>query len=198
MTIIKGKNIRLEKLSSDHIDALCDCLLGEPDGWFAQMYGINSPETLRSALQNRLKLNNEDTSRSFVTIELKSGKVAGLSHFMKIDNRNRQLEIGGTQVGRHFRRSAVNTETKLLMLTEAFEKMNFVRVYFKVDTENLISQKAMERIGTHREGCYRNEWILPDGRVRDCFIYSVIDSEWPLMKNRLIALLDRGPIAKQF
>jgi len=185
MSVINGKNIRLEKLSSDHIEGLCECLLGEPDGWFARMYNINSPEVIRTSIENRLKSNDDGTSRSFVSIDLRSGKIAGISHLMKIDNTSRQLEIGGTQVGRHFRRTYVNTETKLLLLTEAFEKMNRVRVYFKVDTENLISQKAMQRLGVHLEGRFRNEWILPDGRVRSCFVYSIIDSEWSEFKTKL-------------
>ncbi len=97
---IAGKIVRLETLSHEHIVGLCECLMGEPDGWFARMYGINSAEILTNALENRLKMNESQASRTFVTVDLKTSKAAGISHFMKVDRSNRQLEIGGTQVVR--------------------------------------------------------------------------------------------------
>lgn len=65
MSVLHGQNIRLEELSLDHIERLCESG-NEPDGWFARMYGINSSAALRAALKNRLKSKSE-TSRSFVT-----------------------------------------------------------------------------------------------------------------------------------
>ena len=109
---IEGKTVRLEPLTAGHIEELCECLLGEPDGWFSRMYGINSPEVLRSAIENRLKSVGDRKCMSFVSRDKISGRVAGISHFMRIDERNRQLEIGGTQIGRLFRRTHVNTENK--------------------------------------------------------------------------------------
>lgn len=52
---------------------------------------------------------------------------------------------------------------------------------------------AMERLGFHLEGRFRNEWILPDGRVRSCFVYSVIDSEWPKFKTKLSMMAHQQP-----
>ena len=189
--VIDGKNVRLEPLSSDHIADLCECLLGEPDGWFCRMYGISSPEVLRRAIENRLSANSERKSVSFVSRDKISGKVAGLSHFMRIDERNRQLEIGGTQIGRHFRKTHVNTENKFLMLEDAFERLKAVRVFFKVDSENTKSQQGVLRIGAKFEGELRNDEILPDGRVRNYRIYSIVDSEWSDVKIQLQELMDR-------
>lgn len=195
---LDGTNVRLEPLSAAHIDELCECLLGEPDGWFARMYGVNSHEVLRQAITHRLRLIDERKSMSFVSRDKASGFVAGLSHFMRIDEKNRQLEIGGTQVGRRFRRSHVNTENKYLMLKDAFERLHTVRVFFKVDAENLISQKGVLRIGATFEGEFRNDEILPDGSVRNYRIYSIIDSEWPRTKARLESLLRSYPPVTNF
>lgn len=190
--IIQGQNIRLEPLSNEHFTGLCDCLLGESNGWYSLQYGLNSAQGLRLAIDNRLRTAKERTALSFVIVDLKTSKIAGLSHLMRIDVMNRQLEIGGTQVGRHFRQSHVNTEVKLLMLSEAFETLKVIRVYLKVDVENLISQRAVLRVGAKLEGTFRNDWILPDGRKRDCHVYSIIDSEWPLVKGQLVKLLSRA------
>jgi len=195
--IVEGNRIRLEPLSNNHIPELCECLLGEPDGWFSRMYGINSSEVLSGALENRLKANSDRKSVSFVSRDKASGKVAGISHFMRIDEPNRQLEIGGTQVGRYFRKTHVNTENKFLMLREVFERLCAVRVFFKIDPENIMSQQGILRIGAKLEGELRNDAILPDGRVRNYLIYSIVDSEWSGVKAQLQRLMDRtAPIQR--
>jgi RimJ/RimL family protein N-acetyltransferase len=154
------------------------------------MYGINSSEVLNKALTNRLKSQPNKTSMSFVLRDNISNRVAGISHIMKIDENNRQLEIGGTQIGQNFRKTHVNTEAKLLMLKLAFEEFGFVRVYFKIDTENEISQKSIVRLGAIFEGELRNDAILPDGRLRTYRIYSILNSEWPEVKDRLLGFLN--------
>ena len=88
-------------------------------------------------------------------------------------------------VKKEFRRSHINTETKYLMLKEAFETLKVIRISFRVDTENLTSEKAVLRIGAIYEGTLRNGGILPDGRKRDYKIYGIIDSEWPSIKMAL-------------
>ena len=72
------------------------------------------------------------------------------------------------------------------MLREAFENLKVIRVTFRVDTENLISEKAVLRVGAKFEGTIRNGGLLPDGRKRDYKIYGIIDSEWPNIENMLI------------
>jgi RimJ/RimL family protein N-acetyltransferase len=188
--IIEGTNVRLEPLAQDHINDLCECLLGETDGWFATRYGLNSPEVLSAAIENRIKANDDCKSMSFVSRDKISGMVAGLSHFMRIDEQNRQLEIGGTQIGRRFRRTHVNTENKLLMLRDAFERLGTVRVYFKVDPENYVSQNGVLRVGAKFEGELRKDAVLPNGTARNYLIYSIIDSEWGEVKALLERLLN--------
>ncbi|MFZ5911980.1 MAG: GNAT family N-acetyltransferase, partial [Chloroflexota bacterium] len=92
---------------------------------------------------------------------------------------HRGLEIGGTWYGRAFRRTAVNTESKYLLLRHAFETLGCIRVQFKADLRNVRSQQAIERIGAVKEGVLRNHIILPDGRLRDSVFYSILDTEWP-------------------
>jgi RimJ/RimL family protein N-acetyltransferase len=185
---ICGRKVQLEPLSENLYGELCDCLLNEPDGWFSRMFGFNKPESVSVMIKSWSEANQARRALSFVTRDLVTSKVAGLSHFMRIDERNRQLEIGGTQVGKLFRRSHVNTETKLLMLSEAFEVLGAIRVYFKVDSENEVSKRSTLRIGAKFEGSLRNDCILPDGSRRDYHIYSILDSEWPDIKAHLYKL----------
>lgn len=77
------------------------------------------------------------------------------------------------------------------MLQEAFEELKAVRVYFKVDRENLISQNAILRIGVKHEGTLRNDCILPSGQLRDYQVYSILDSEWPAIKSKLKNVIEQ-------
>ena len=81
-------------------------------------------------------------------------------------------------------RSAVNTECKLLLLTHAFEDLGALRVQFKTDGRNIRSQQALERIGAVKEGVLRKQRVNHDGYVRDAVYYSIVDDEWPGVKER--------------
>jgi RimJ/RimL family protein N-acetyltransferase len=85
----------------------------------------------------------------------------------------------------------VNTEAKLLQLGYAFEELGATRVALKTDARNERSQRAIERIGGVREGVLRRHLRLPDGFIRDTVYYSILTDEWPVVKARLEARLDR-------
>ena len=87
--------------------------------------------------------------------------------------------------------TAVNTETKLMLLKHAFEDQGALRVQFKTDGRNVRSQQAIERLGAVKEGVLRKQRINHDGYVRDAVYYSILDNEWPAVKERLTARLKR-------
>ena len=60
---------------------------------------------------------------------------------------------------------------------------------FKTDSRNIRSLQAIERIGAKFEGILRNHLITPTGYIRDSVYYSVLDSEWPEVKDNLEFLL---------
>ena len=78
---------------------------------------------------------------------------------------------------------------KLLLLTHCFETLGCDRVQLKTDARNLVSQRAIERLGATREGVLRRHQKLPDGFVRDTVFYSILPDEWPAIKTRLSARL---------
>ena len=125
-------------------------------------------------------------------IQLESGRVAGATRFMDIRPEHRGLEIGGTWYGLEFQRTAVNTESKYLLLRHAFEVLGTIRVQLKADFRNERSWRAIERLGAKRDGILRNHYILAGGVKRDSVYYSIIDSEWPDVKARLEGMLEMG------
>ncbi len=94
-------------------------------------------------------------------------------------------------MGHDYRRTAVNTECKFLLLQHAFESLACIRVQLKTDARNLPSQRAIERIGAVREGVLRQHVIMPDGFLRDTVYYSILDREWPQVKADLLRKLKR-------
>jgi RimJ/RimL family protein N-acetyltransferase len=96
------------------------------------------------------------------------------------------MEIGHTWIAKSFRRTAVNTEMKFLMLQYAFEKLKCIAIEIRTDVLNAISRKAIERLGAKEDGILRNHKIMGNGRIRDTICYSIIQSEWPLVKERLL------------
>lgn len=95
--------------------------------------------------------------------------------------------------GRSFQGTSVNPECKYLMLRHAFEDWGAMRVQLKTDRRNLQSQRAIEKLGAVREGVLRKHMLLPDGYERDTVMYSIIDDEWPAIRDRLIERLGYTP-----
>jgi RimJ/RimL family protein N-acetyltransferase len=94
-------------------------------------------------------------------------------------------EIGYTWLGRDAIRTLVNTESKLLMLTYAFETWKVLRVCFHTDVRNQRSRRALERIGGQFEGILRAHRMAADFIPRDSARYSILAAEWPSVKERL-------------
>jgi len=178
-------------MTEAHIPALTEIGAGQPF-WHFMLYGnIETEQDMARWVRDILGRAASGTDMPFVAVHLPSGMVAGATRYMNIMPRDRGLEIGGTWYGPEFQRTVVNTECKYLLLTHAFEDLHAIRVQLKTDLNNERSQRAIERIGAVREGILRNHMILPDGRVRDSVFYSVLENEWPTVKERLERLMER-------
>ncbi len=188
---LEGNSVRLEPLNEAHIPDLaavgCDDRI-----WKLMRYGlIRTEQDMRAWVSQLLDGQAAGTDLPFAVIQLASGRVAGATRYMEIHPEHRGLEIGGTWYGLEFQRTAINTECKYLLLQYAFEMLGAIRVQFKADVRNNQSMRAIERIGAKREGILRNHMILPDGVWRDSIYYSILEHEWPMVKERLEGLLKR-------
>jgi len=189
--VLEGKYVRLEPMTEDHISGLAEIGVGQAF-WDFMVYGrMEDKSDMRGWVREILARAQTGTDLPFVVVHLESGRVAGASRYLNIMPMDKGLEVGGTWYGLDFQRTMVNTECKYLLLTHAFERLGCIRVQIKTDSLNLRSQKAIERLGAIREGILRNHMILPNGRIRHSVFYSILDTEWPEIKHRLEAMLDR-------
>lgn len=149
-----------------------------------QIQTIKEFETWMMAGYQQMQLS--DNTVVYVVADRETDEVYGSTRIYMIDYLNKSCEIGSTYYGKDFRRTHVNTTVKLMILTYVFEKLGMIRVQFKTDEENIISQKAIERIGAKKEGTLRNERIRSTGKPRNAVVYSIINEEWPNIKEELV------------
>ena len=73
-------------------------------------------------------------------------------------------------------------------MTAAFEA-GARRVVYRVDAINSRSRAAVLKLGATQEGILRRDRICWTGRVRDTVVFSILDDEWPVVRDRLDARL---------
>lgn len=182
--------MRLEPLDLRHLDDLA--LVGlDPAIWIWTLARPTDRGGLRAWLEAALANAVAGTELPCATIDLASGRAIGSTRFLNIVPEHRRLEIGWTWVGRAFQRTGANREAKLLQLAHAFEDLGANRVEFKTDARNEPSRTALLGIGATFEGIFRNHIIMPSGPLRHSAYYSIVVEEWPAVRARLKALLDR-------
>lgn len=188
---LAGKHVRLEPLSETHVAGLAEIGIGQ-NFWNFMVYGeMNTEADMRNWVHDLLKRAEKGTDLPFAVIHQASERVAGATRYLNIMPHDYGLEVGGTWYGLEFQRTAVNTESKYLLFSHAFENLQAIRVQMKADSRNERSQAAMERIGAKREGVLRNHMILPDGHIRHSVYYSIIDSEWETVKTNLEEMISK-------
>lgn len=192
---LEGRTVRLEPLGPTHHAALCAIGL-DPELWELIPYRVTTPDEMVAYIQTALDAQKAGTALPFATVHVTSGQVIGSTRFMNIDVPNRRVEIGATWIAAPWRRTAVNTEGKYLMLRHAFETLGCVRVELKTDVLNQRSRNAILRIGAKEEGILRQHVVTWSGRLRDSVYFSILDSEWPRVKQDLEQKLSRARHAR--
>jgi len=185
---LAGNHVRLEPLSFAHQDALLEAA---SDGqlWTLPYTIVPSKETVFEYIGNALKGQEQGHEQPFIIIDRQRNVIVGSTRYTEIVAAHRKLEIGYTWLARSAQRTAINTEAKYLLLRHAFEDLGCVRVELVTDILNERSRAAILRIGATQEGILRNHMILPNGRCRDSVCFSIIEAEWPVVKERLLARL---------
>ncbi len=173
-----------------HHAGLCEVAF-EPEMWRWMLGDVATAEDVAKMIEAALAEQAMGTGLPFATVDVATGRAIGSTRYLNISAPNRRLEIGSTWIGAEFRRSAANTEAKLLMLRHAFETLGAIRVEFKTDELNTRSRTAILRIGAQFEGIFRKHMIMPNGRVRNSAYYSITDEEWPAVKAGLDEKLAR-------
>jgi RimJ/RimL family protein N-acetyltransferase len=187
--VLSGEQVRLEPMSQEHAQGLYNRGRNAVDWQYLPRPCFVDLSDTRQWVEEALASPDQ---LPFVIVEQGKNKVVGSTRYLTIRPAHRSLEIGWTWLGQEWQRTGFNTEVKLLLLSHALERLGCLRVEFKTDARNLRSQRALERIGATREGVLRKHMIVQGDVPRDSVYFSVIDSDWPQVKERLMLLRERS------
>jgi len=200
---LQGKHVRLEPLEHRHAEGLAAASAADPSLYQWSPVPQGKVEASRY-VDTALAWKEAGKALTFATIRADDGVIIGSTRYFDLERwawpqghalYGRDIpdacEIGYTWLARSAIRTSANTEAKLLMLTHAFENWRMLRVCFHADARNQRSRAALERIGGKFEGILRSHRMAADYIARDSARYSIIASEWPAAKERLLQLQDR-------
>jgi RimJ/RimL family protein N-acetyltransferase len=181
---LAGTYTRLEPLTDDYREPIRAIALDAPDtfrwmytpigDWFDDWWAMTT---------------TTPGTGPYATIDARTGEPVGSTSFMAYRPADRGVEIGGTWLHPKAWRTGINVEAKLLMLTHAFDTLGCMRVELKTHAANERSRAAIEALGAQFEGIHRKHMLRPGVGVRDTAWYSIIDDEWPAVRERLTARL---------
>lgn len=192
---LAGDHVVLEPLERSHEAALAKAA-ADGELWRLWYTSVPVPELAGEYIGAALEMRESDGAMPFAVREKASGDVVGCTRCFNVEPRHRRLEIGYTWYAKRVQRTAVNTESKLLLLTHAFEQLRCIAVEFRTSWFNQASRRAIERLGAKQDGVLRNHMIMPDGTYRDTVVYSIIEGEWPAVRRHLRFHLERSRPAR--
>jgi RimJ/RimL family protein N-acetyltransferase len=205
---LRGEAVTLEPLAPEHEPELLNICQDEQIWRYLTSYG-GTPEAMHEYLQAALRdyasgsalpfviraagdrsngSDGGDKSEAGEGRDAREGRVIGMTRLKNLSRGNRNAVVGSWLAPAAWG-SGANTEAKLLLLTHAFETLECIRIEFHTDSRNLRSRAALKKIGAIEEGTLRSCHITREGSRRDTIVFSILDAEWPAVKERLLARL---------
>jgi RimJ/RimL family protein N-acetyltransferase len=159
--------------------------------WKLRITSVPEPEQTQKYIEDALAMREAGHRFAFAVTDATTGQVLGSTSFHDIVPAVQRVEIGYTWYAKSQQRTHVNSVTKLLMMTHAFETLGCLVVGWRTDNFNFASQAAIERLGAKKDGVIRGHALRRDGTIRDTVMYSLRAGEWPEAKAQLLYVLDK-------
>ena len=145
---------------------------------------VRNDQDFENYIQNTLKQKAAGICYPFLIIDKATNKVAGSTRYGYLNHASQKCEIGWTWYGKDFQGTGLNKACKYELLNFGFENIQFKRIQFSADLENLRSQRAIEKLGAIKEGVFRNNYVDSEEKSKDDVYYSIILEEWDVTKRR--------------
>ena len=181
---LAGDVVTLEPLRRDHASALSP---RRRDGRLWELWYTSVPtrEAMAADIEGRLALQAPAGCCRSSSGATTPARVVGATTYCNVEAEVPRLEIGHTWTAASAQRTGVNTESKLLLLTHAFDVLGCLAVEFRTHWHNPQSRAAIAALGAKQDGVLRNHRRLPDGSLRDTVVFSILDAEWPAVRDGL-------------
>lgn len=187
---LENDYVRLEPLTLDHVSGL-EAAAADGELWNLRVTYVPPPGAMLAYVETALAMQANGDSLPFAVRDKRDGAIAGSTRYYDFVENVPRVSIGHSWHGASRQRTPVNTACKLLLVDHAFDGLRSASVRWETDILNTRSQQAIERLGATREGVLRQHKRRHDGTIRDTVEYSIIASEWPELRARLAAKLQR-------
>ncbi len=183
---MSGRLIALEPLSLAHTDELLP-IVRDPAIWQFLSSNASTKASLDRYIIAAVKDREGGSAAPFVVRWRRTGSLVGATRLKEYCAEHRRVTIGSWFIPAVWGLGA-NPESKLLLLTVAFEQLRCERVEFRTDSRNTRSRAALKALGAVEEGIRRSyaETGRGNGDRRDDVLYSLLQEEWPASKRRLM------------
>lgn len=182
---LSKQRVRLRIMKIEDAEDLYNIVKQNPDIWTYMPVKMDSLLDMKNIIDECLQKKKTGEIVPFIVEDIWNNKIVGSTRLYDISLSSKTLEMGYTFFSSDAQRTSINTESKFLLLQYAFETLGVKRVQIKTDLRNNTAQKAIERLGAVKEGILRNERLLYNGLVRDAVVYSILDREWNVVKEKL-------------
>lgn len=185
---LQGTTVTLRPLHANDREAL---LAAASDGelWKLWFTSVPSVDSIDAYLSKAFADRDAGVALPFAVIDNATGELVGSTRLCNADVLNQRVEIGYTWYAKRCQRTAINTESKLLLLTHAFENRAAIAVELRTNWHNHASRQAIARLGAKQDGVLRNHQKMPNGGYRDTVVFSILNHEWPSVKQALASRL---------
>jgi RimJ/RimL family protein N-acetyltransferase len=187
---LEDRGVRLLPLALEH-EAGLRAAAADGELWKLRITSVPEPEQTRDYIVNALAQREAGQRFAFAVTDAASGTVLGSTSYHDILPAVKRLEIGWTWYAKRCQRTHVNTVSKLLMMSHAFDTLGCHVVGWRTDNFNFASQQAIERLGAKKDGVIRGHAPRRDGTIRDTVMYSMRAGEWPEARAQLLYLLNK-------
>ncbi len=184
---LRGVHVELEPLHVRHADELFAAAQGADMSWTYMGYGpFADADAMRRFVDD---FSTTPDPMAWAVRPVATGVVTGFLTLMDIQPRNAAIELGHIWFGPAMQRTRAATEAMFLLLRLAADDLGYRRLVWKCNALNAPSRRAALRLGFTYEGTLRANLVVK-GRKRDTAMFSILEDEWPLWRDRILAWLD--------
>lgn len=190
--VLENKFALLRPLASTDCEELVTVATTHKNLVLYSPYQLHTPALLAQYIAASLDERTVALRYPFAIYDKQQQAYAGSTSFANVSNKDKRLEIGWTWIGKTFQNTGLNRACKHLLLSYAFDMLEFERVEFKTDARNTASRRAIEKIGGQYEGALRSHTVMPDGFRRTTVYYSILKEEWSGLKETVFKAFTPG------
>ena len=190
MSVLEGRVVRLEPLARRHERGLFEAAQDRRIWRWMPDDASESSETFHAWLEDALAASEAGTEGAFATVDAGTGEPVGSTRYLALRARAWGLEIGWTWLAPAYWQTGANVEAKLLMLQHAFEDLGMLARRVQDRRQKRDLARALAALPAQFEGVFRKHMLVRGGERRDSAYYSVIDEEWPEVRDNLGRRLD--------